>query len=166
MICLLITMKLVNYYWILFTVNKCQRLVDRIGTTQDSTDLTHQIQQLQHDSNELSKTTNTQLKNLTEAVRNSSPVQKVSLLASSIAFKSCIIWSRCRFRLHMYASMHTSDDSPFAKTIYFVELGHIRSLNRVGTKTTRLIYSVLRSIKSCLRYWSDHSTRWCLSSSP
>lgn len=49
--------------------NRCQRLVDQIGTPQDRGNLTSQIQELVHSSNELAKTTNTQLRNLTESLR-------------------------------------------------------------------------------------------------
>ncbi|KAF6018071.1 hypothetical protein EB796_023632 [Bugula neritina] len=58
--------------------NRCQRLVDQLGTPQDRDNLTNQIQDIQHNSNELAKTTSTQLKNLADIIRNSPPNVKKS----------------------------------------------------------------------------------------
>jgi len=59
-----------NIQKIASNTNKCQRLVDQIGTSHDSHNLTAQIQDYQHSSNELAKTTNTLLRNLSDSLRN------------------------------------------------------------------------------------------------
>jgi len=63
---------------------RCQRLVDQIGTAQDTSNLTSQIQELQHTTNELVKTTNSQLKALAE-IKSSSPVEKVSIKLEALS---------------------------------------------------------------------------------
>ena len=73
---------------VFFSANRCQRLVDQIGTAQDSHNLTSQIQDYQHNSNELAKTTNTLLRNLTESLRNAPPNVKVRRDVKSTA----VLW--------------------------------------------------------------------------